>query len=241
MHATASRRFRLEVETLEQRWVPSGGLMQPLVEPLPAAAFAHHHGGNVLPPTARPHDTSLADMARATALFNTSGNNLADYPQTPFQILYVDPSTVSVSVDSNGVLQETGTNNFTVRPGTEFYVPLAFVDDSPPILGTFPTNRADAVNYFFAHDQLGTANLTLAVDGESTSIGSSYLAGPVQTPPLLDGGGTHIITVGAFLTPMTPGTHTVEIAGDFAGALYVGFIGSPLHFHLTYTVTVSPT
>jgi hypothetical protein len=178
-------------------------------------------------------------MAQATALFDSSNNDPAHYPQTAFQVLYTDSSTVSEKLDANNVIQATGTNSFTVRPGTQFYVPIAFVDDSPPILGTFPTNRADAVNYFFAHDQLGTANLTLNVDGKSTVVGNSYLVGPITTPPLLDGGGTHLIVVGAFLTPMAPGTHTVEISGDFAGALYVSFVGHPLHFDLTYTVTVT--
>ena len=204
--------------------------------PAPGAAQG---GGQVLPVTASPYGYSLADMARATALFNTSGNNPADYPHTPFQILYVDPATESLTPSGGGAL-ETGTNSFVVAPGTPFYVPLAFVDDSPPILGTFPTDPSATANYVFAPDQLGTSNLVLTVDGRATSIGAAYAAGPVQTPPLPDGGGTHIITVGAFLTPLSPGTHTVTISGVFAGLAFQQATGlSFLQFQLTYTVTVT--
>jgi hypothetical protein len=60
----------------------------------------------------------------------------------------------------------------------------------------------------------------------------------VETPPLLDGGGTHMITIGAFLSPMTPGTHIVEIKGGYFGGaippLGIGFIS----FDFTYRVQV---
>jgi hypothetical protein len=35
----------------------------------------------------------------------------------------------------------------------------------------------------------------------------------VETEPLLDGGGTHMITIGAFVSPMAPSPHTVRITG----------------------------
>ena len=104
----------------------------------------------------------------------------------------------------------------------------------------FPTDPSKVANYVFAHDQFGTTNLALTVDGRATSIGAAYTAGPVQTPPLPDGGGTHIITVGAFLTPLSPGTHTVTISGVFAGLAFQQATGlSFLQFQLTYTVTVT--
>jgi hypothetical protein len=84
-------------------------------------------GGNVLAPSAKPHGYTLADLALATALFNTSGNNLSYYPNTPFQVLFV-----------------SATNEFFVAPGTPFYMPVFFADDSPPIVGTFPTNAKQA-------------------------------------------------------------------------------------------------
>jgi hypothetical protein len=36
-----------------------------------------------------------------------------------------------------------------------FYVPLFSVDDSPPIVGTFPKDRDDAADYFRNAEQLG--------------------------------------------------------------------------------------
>ena len=232
-----------QLEALEDRLPPGdlrGGLS--LIgsgggEVLPAAAEG---GGEVLPATAEFHGFSLSDMTAATALFNTSINNLSLYPQTPFQILYVDPTTETFNF-VNGGLVETGTNQFTVAAGTPFYVPVAFIDDSPPILGTFPTDPSMVANYVFAQDQVGLKNAQIIVDGRVTPIGSAYAAGPVQTPPLLDGGGSHIITVGAFLTPLSPGTHTVAIAGEFSGVLFQQATGLSFEqFHLTYTVTVMP-
>jgi hypothetical protein len=205
-----------------------------------ASAAQDGRGGQVLPAAARPHGFSLTDMAGATALFTTSGNDLSQYPQTPFQILYVDPTTETFNF-VNGGLVVTGTNQFTVAAGTPFYVPVASVDDSPPILGTFPTDPSTVANYVFAQDQVGMKNLRIIVDGRVTPIGSAYAAGSVETPPLLDGGGSHIITVGAFLTPLSPGTHTVAIAGEFSGALFQQTYGLAFEqFHFTYTVTVTP-
>jgi hypothetical protein len=205
-----------------------------------ASALYHGGGGDVLPAEARFHGFTLTDMVAVTALFNTSNNDLSQYPQTPFQILFVDRSTQVFNFVNGGVVI-TGTNQFTVAAGTPFYVPVEFIDDSPPILGTFPTDPSMVANYIFAHDQTGSKNLQIIVDGRVTPIGSAYAAGPVQTPPLLDGGGTHIITVGAFLTPLSPGTHTVAIAGEFSGVLFQQATGLTFEqFALTYTVTVTP-
>ncbi len=71
-------------------------------------------------------------------------------------------------------------------------------------------------------------------------MGLSYVAGPVTTPPLLDGGGTHTITIGGFLAPMTPGQHTVRISGGYFGETIsdtygIGFIA----LDFTYRVTVT--
>jgi hypothetical protein len=56
---------------------------------------------------------------------------------------------------------------------------------------------------------------------------------------LLDGGGTHYTTIGVFLTPLTPGTHTVEIKGTLAGAAVLAFTGgTPSGEDITYTVRV---
>ena len=85
------------------------------------AGQATEGGGAILPATARPSGYTLEDMAEELAYFSTSGNDLTYYPHTPFQILYTGP-----------------TNNFTAPAGTRFFVPILFIDDSPPVLGNFP-------------------------------------------------------------------------------------------------------
>ena len=177
--------------------------------------------GNVQPATAKPSGYTLADMAEALAYFSTSGNDLTHYPDTPFQILYVDRST--------------GTNTFTVKTGTRFFVPLAYVDDSPPILGDFPADSSTVEDYFFGADEMGGHDFAIEVDGQAMPIGPEYVAGPVLTPGLLDGGGSHFIQLGAFLTPLSKGTHTVTIRGGFDGAAIGGF---DFTFEISYTVIV---
>jgi hypothetical protein len=212
-------KFRPRLEALEDRLAPGGG--------------------DVLPATANAHGYSLTDMAGATALFNTGGGP-SQLPNTPFQVLYVDPNTVTVN-QVNGGLVVGGSNQFTVKPGTPFYVPLAYSDDSPPIVGSFPTTPQAAADYIFSHDQNGLVDAQIVVDGHATSIGAAYVAGPVHTSPLADGGGTHYIAVGALLTPMSPGVHTVTISGEFSGAAFQQTYGLAFEqFAFTYTVTVQP-
>lgn len=182
---------------------------------------AYAGGGHILPPTAKPHGYSLEQMAVALAKFTESQNNLNYYPDTPFQILYGDSST--------------GTNTFTVRPGTKFFVPIFNVTDSPPLLGVFPTDGRTAVAYVFDTAQLGGSDFTIAVDGNITPVGPAYLAGPVLTPEL-PLGGSHALQLGVFLNPLPKGTHTVTISGYFNGDL----LGNPeFRFAFTYTVIVS--
>ncbi len=188
------------------------------------SAPAYAGGGNVQPPTAKPSGYALEDMAEELAYFSTSGNNPEFYPDTPFQIL-----------------STSETNVFHVRTGTKFFVPLAFVSDSEPILGDFPDDSSTAKevqDYFFDKEQLGVRDLAIEVDGKVTPIGRKYLAGPVSTPDLPDGG-SHFIQVGAFLTPLSKGTHTVTIRGVFDGDLLIPFFGDdPFFFEITYTVIV---
>jgi hypothetical protein len=203
----------------------------------PRAAYADG-GGNVEPPKAKPHGYSLTDMASAIALFSTSGNNSQYYPDTPFQILFEDPTTIVVTHEGGGLLV-TASNSFTVHAGTPFFVPIVYLDDSPPVWGTFPTEPCEAPEYAFGHAQIGLTNLEIIVDGKGTCIGPAYTAGPVLTPPLLDGGGTHFISIGAFLTPLSVGTHTVRFNATFAGDAFVA--GTGLSFEtaeFTYQVNV---
>jgi hypothetical protein len=251
-----SFRFCPQLEALEDR-LPPGDLRGGLShigrggEVLPAAAYSQEDdragpgsslvGGEVLSATAHPNGNTLTDMASETALFLTSGNDPSRYPNTPFQILYYNPATLTV-IQVNGGLVAGAINQFTVKPGTPFYVPLATVDDSPPLIGTFPTTPQAAADYVFSHDQVGMRDLQIVVDGHATSIGAAYAAGPVHTPPLLDGGGSHIITVGAFLTPLSPGVHTVTISGVIgSGVAFQQATGLAFQQEVfTYTVTVQP-
>jgi hypothetical protein len=205
----------------------------------PRAAFADG-GGEVQPPKAKPHGYSLTDMACAIALFSTSGKNPQYYPNTPFQLLYEDPTTVVVTSVGGGIFV-TASNSFTVPSGTPFYLQLVFLDDSPPVYGTFPADASEAPAYAFDQEQVGLTGLEIIVDGKGTSIDPAYTAGPVLTPALLDGDGTHFISIGAFLTPLSVGTHTVSFKATFAGDAFVA--GTGLNFEsadFTYQVKVVP-
>jgi hypothetical protein len=87
---------------------------------------------------------------------------------------------------------------------------------------------------------VGGKDFAVIIDGVSTPLGPSYVAGPVTTPPLLDGGGTHMITIGAFLNPMTPGHHTVRITGGYYGQGITDTYGIAfIALDFTYSVTVT--
>ena len=195
-------------------------------------------GGHVLPSGARPHGYSLTEMTGELAFFTASGNVPEFYPDTPFQVLYT--AEFNVQPDADGLFV-TGTNSFVVMPGTMFFVPIQNATDSPPVAGAFPTTNSQAEHYFFDSSQLGGRDYEVLVDGRSTPLGSDHLAGPVTTPPLPDGGGTHIITLGVFLSPMPPGTHTVTIRGGlFGDAIAATYPFSFLREEFTYTVEVVP-
>jgi hypothetical protein len=104
-----------------------------------------------------------------------------------------------------------------VEAETMFFVPVINADDSPTVAGNFPTTTSGAMSYLFDRKQLGGKVFQVIIDSKSVSLGPDYVAGPVKTPALLDGGGTHMITLGAFLSSMTPGTHTVRIKGGYFG------------------------
>jgi len=196
--------------------------------------------GGILPPKAKPHGYSLADMAQAVALFTTSGNDSDFYPDTPFQILFFDPDSLAFDLDGD-VLVQTGSNTFTVQAGTAFYMPMFNADDSPPVLGNFPTTSSDVVDYVFGEDQLGLENVEVVIDGQTTAIGQGYVVGPLDTPPLNNGGGTHIITVGVFLPPLPVGTHTVSFSLQLTGDVITQVFGlSAIAGEFTYTVNVMP-
>jgi hypothetical protein len=221
---------------------------------VPQSWAAAGTGAKVLSPSATPNGYSRADMTRLLALFTTSNNQQQYYPNTPFQILYVDPTLVQASfVTSNHTpcdppgpecglfFTQSGAfaNSFDVSSGRSFFVPVDNADDSPPVVGVFPTSPKTAKVYVFDPSQLGGRDFSVSIDLRSTPLGPDYVAGPVETPPLLDGGGTHMITLGAFLSPMSPGTHIVEIKGGYFGAgiqqtYGFGFVS----FDFTYRIQV---
>jgi hypothetical protein len=194
------------------------GLVLGLAAAQPASAGG---GGNVMPPTAQPNGYSLDDMAAAMANFSTSFNDPAYYPKTPFQILYFTPAT----------------HTFTVKPGTPLFLPILFVDDSDPILGDFPADAGGLEDYYFGEDQIGIDVAEIIVDGKVSDLGPAYAAGPIHTSGLLDGTGTNYTQLGAFLTPLSKGTHTITYRFFADGDALIPF-GGVFAFEDTYTVIV---
>ena len=167
-------------------------------------------GGNVLPPDAQPKGYSLSDIAVATAAYNVENflGNTSAPPNVPFEIIVGDT---------------------TVKPGTMFYLPIFFADDSPPLASPFPTDidDEDAIADYL-YDTAGVEAFVVQVDREITILDDDYISG-VKTAPLPDGGGTHYIVAAAFLTPLSPGKHSVGIGGVING--------EPVVF-VSYDVTV---
>jgi hypothetical protein len=169
-----------------------------------------------------------------------------DPPSTPFQILYFDHFTrkdLPIFEDEIMGILTTGSNTFTVPAGKMFYVPIESVDDSPLVVEPFPTSPSQAKRYWVDPSLVGATGTsrpqpTIVVDGKITLIPPDYLVGPITTVPLLDGGGTHIITLGVFLMPLTKGSHTVEVQGKFAGTQLVETFGMFFEEDFTYTVIV---
>jgi hypothetical protein len=155
------------------------------------------HGAGVLPAWARPHGYSLEDMARITAPFNVSDRG-GPLPNTPFQILYSSASSP---------------DPFRVGQGTILYVPVAYNDDSQPVIGDFPRNvenRLELLRYWYSQRQWGSVYVDIVVDGKVYPLGARYLAGVRFASPLPDGARQYM-TPAAFVGPLARGAHTVEI------------------------------
>jgi hypothetical protein len=201
-------------------------------------------GGQVLPPGARPQGYSLEDMARLVGPFTINGNKPESVPKTPFSILFTGsggPPAMSIPCQGGTGMLDTGCNTFLVKAGKEFFLALLVVDDSPPVLGTFPTEHQQAIPYFFGPKQYGGEDFYVTVDGRTTPLGPEFLAGPVETLPLSDGGGTHLMELGVFLTPLSLGLHTIIIHGEIDGAGLLSTYGiSCLEEIFSYFVEVVP-
>jgi len=213
---------------------------------MPATAFAEG-GGEVMPPTAKPLGSSLGDLNEILAKFDATGNDMTYYPPAPFpfQILYVAFGTgqgEQTTCQNGGAGWFTFGGNFfnNVPSGTPFFVPLFSVNDIPPVIGVFPTDPRQTPGYCFDPQQVGFKDLEVIVDGKSTKIGPEYAAGP-SPPQILDGTTFRSIQIGAFLTPMSVGTHTVRIKGQAAGAaLYAAYGIHCVQEDFTYVVRVVP-
>jgi hypothetical protein len=169
-------------------------------------AYAQTGGGNVLPSTATPKGYSLKQMAAATAVYNTgfeAGSPLTPPPpDVPFHILV---------------------ENATVKSGTMLYLPIFYADDSAGAPPGFPADIndqeacADCIDDLVL-DDFGVEAFIVQVDGQTTVLDDGYISG-TTTAPLLDGtpAGTNYIVSAAFLTPLTPGSHTVSFGGIIDG------------------------
>lgn len=164
---------------------------------------------------------SLALAARHTAAYNVSLNPDLYPPGLPYQVLNATPGRA-----------------FIVPAGTFFYAPIAYPDDSPPIIGAFPASASEAAAYFFGPGQLGGHDCFIEIDGARYTLGPDYLSGPIVTAPLPDGGGTHYLVLGAFVRPLARGEHTVRIGSAFDGLAVQQVFGGQLAFVATYSVTV---
>jgi hypothetical protein len=178
--------------------------------------------GHLLPADHSVGGHSLTDAALITAQFNASGDPDRYPTGLPYQIL----NTI-------------GDRIFMVKAGTYFYVPIAYISDSPPILGDFPVNADEAKRYFVDPTQIGAHDSFINVNGTQYAIGPDYLAGPVTTAPLPDGGGTHYMVLAAFMPPLPPGSHTVSLGATFDGAAVVKAYNGPVQFVMTYEVHVT--
>src|SRR4051812_22850524 len=202
-------------------------------------------GGDALPRQAKLQGVSRAEAATIVAPFTAAlnaglGIRLEYLELLPFQVLYVDPETVAFEFEDGGITG-VGSNHFTVPTGTGFYVPIINADDTGVDAPFFPTNDAGTVPYFFGRSQFGAEGMTIIVDGQATEIGSSYLSRLLSFPEGLPSGATRYLTLGVFLTPLTPGTHTITIRGAFTGAALQERYG--LEFfgeEITYMVEVVP-
>jgi hypothetical protein len=173
-------------------------------------ASALAQGGNVLPANATPNGYSLLDMAATTAAYNVGGGTP---PNVPFHILVVNGG--SATVDSS----------------TTLYMPVFFADSAPPpTTPPFPTDVTDQnADAIYLNNLAGVDNFLVQVDGHTTMLDNGYISG-VTTAPLADGATGYIVSA-VFLTPLTPGEHTVGLGG---------VIGGNPHVFVSETVTAVP-
>jgi len=198
-----------------------------------SAAPAWPQGGGVMPASAKPHGYSLTEMASAVAPFTMSDNDPGAYPNTPFQILYVNNIDYQ---EVDGGIVATATTSFTVPTGRPLYLPIFNSTDGEPVVGTVPATAAEAPFHLFVASQYG-GTFEIIVDGSTTPIGAEYVAGPVAVA----GHDLQIVTLGAFVGPLSPGSHTITARGGVYGAALAEAHGiSYIELEFTYNVQVQP-
>lgn len=170
---------------------------------------------------------SLSDLAEISGYFNTCvifgpwmqppidfNTCQQSYPYTPFQII-------------------GGKSNYIVRKGAVVYLPVYVLDPYPPMPGKYPLmdtqcdqNEPSCYNgpigspssvrtYFFDKSGYGFYDIGIYVDGAYNKLSQGHVIG--VNSPLIDGTQAYIVA-GAFVKPMTPGTHTLGFRGYVDGA-----------------------
>src|SRR6185503_13306056 len=112
-----------------------------------------------------------------------------------------------------------------------FFIPVFSFNDSPPVIGNFPTDSSQAASYIFGAADVGAHDAEIEVDGQITALDASHLSDLVSTPNL-PFGGSQTILLGAFLTPLPKGTHIIKIRATWDGVALVATVGSSVSFEV---------
>jgi hypothetical protein len=180
--------------------------------------------------SAAPAPRTGQSCTATAAAFNVTDHS-GPRPNTPFQILYTDTSAP---------------DPFRIGQGKLLYVPLAYSDDSIPVVGNFPRNienRRELLRYWYSQREWGSVYMEIVVDGKVYPLGGQYVVG-VHLDQALPDGARNYMTPAAFVGPLPVGSHTVEIRLKATGDAFreepilVFFPDGLIEFSVTYNVTV---
>jgi hypothetical protein len=204
-------------------------------------ATAAINDGRVLPASSLNNGWTLERAISATSAWNSSPTR-GTPPPTPFQILYVTGGGTASQVGNGTVVRNS--KSFTVPAGKSFFVPVAFVDDTPAILGTFPTTHTQALSYWYGKGGLGTQYATIAVDGRQMPLSHDYLVGPMKARlsdnPPGQPVGSHLVEEAAFLSALPKGHHVIDVSFTWSGAFVKLAFGTNFYtFAARFPITVT--